>query len=129
MMKAEETTKSIIGTGMEVLNSLRPGLDEKLYEKALEIELKKRGHKVDRQKVYTVQYKGVPIGELIPDLIVDNLVVVETKVAVDIHDAHIAQVLGYLNITGLEIGLVLNFKLSKLTWKHLMADRKSVLSV
>lgn len=129
MLKVEETTKSIIGAGMEVLNTLRPGLDEKLYERALALEFKRRGCQVNQQKIYSVEYKGEIIGDLIPDLIVDNSVIVETKVATEIHDVHIAQVLGYLNITGLEVEIILNFKSSKLTWKRLTTENKSAISV
>lgn len=54
----QEITESIIGAAMTVLNTLKPGLDEKLYERALVIELTKRGHKVDQQKPFTVRRLG-----------------------------------------------------------------------
>ena len=75
-----ELSESIIGAAMCVLNELRPGLDEKLYENALMIELLERGHKVDQQHSFPVHYKGHLIGRLIPDLIVDGLVIVDPKV-------------------------------------------------
>jgi GxxExxY protein len=75
-----ELSKSIIGAAMTVLNTLKPGLDEKLYERALVIELKKRGHGIQPQREYPVHYEGQEIGRLIPDLIVDDLVIVDTKV-------------------------------------------------
>jgi GxxExxY protein len=56
---------------MKVLNTLRPGLDEKLYENALVIALTTRGHRVDQQNAFPVRYEGQQIGTLIPDLIVD----------------------------------------------------------
>jgi len=71
-MKHEEVTQDIIGAAMAVLNELKPGLDEKLYENALLIELAARGHNVDQQREYSVHYKGKFIGKLIPDLIVDG---------------------------------------------------------
>ncbi len=116
----EELTGDIIGAAMEVLNQLRPGLDEKLYERALVIELQNRGHKVDQQKSFRVEYKGVYIGALIPDLIVDDLVLIDTKVADQFHDSHVAQIVGYLAITHLRLGLLLNFKRMKLDWKRIV---------
>ena len=76
-----ELSESIIGAAMTVLNTLKPGLDEKLYERAMRIELEKRGHQVEAQREFPVYYDGQKIGTLIPDLIVDSLVVVDTKVA------------------------------------------------
>jgi GxxExxY protein len=61
---------------------------------------------------------------LIPDLIVDGKVVVDPKVVTVFTETHIAQMLGYLNITGLEVALLLNFKESKLEWKRVINDRK-----
>ena len=119
-MKHEELTKDIIGAAMAVLNELKPGLDEKLYENALVIELVARGHTVEQQREYPVHYRGHFIGKLVPDLIVDGKVIADPKVATAFNDSHIAQMLGYLNITGLEVALLLNFKESKLTWKRVV---------
>lgn len=84
---------------MLVLNSLKPGLDEKLYENALVIELRNRGHVVEQQKAFPVHYTGQLIGRLIPDLIVDEKVIVDPKVVEDFNDTHLAQMTGYLAIT------------------------------
>ncbi|MBI4324620.1 MAG: GxxExxY protein, partial [Chloroflexi bacterium] len=108
----------IIGAAMAVLNELKPGLDEKLYENALVIELVARGHTIEQQKEYPVHYKGRFIGKLVPDLIVDGKVIADPKVVSAFNDTHIAQMLGYLNITGLEVALLLNFKEATLTWKR-----------
>ncbi len=123
-MKHEELTKDIIGAAMAVLNELKPGLDEKLYENALVIELTERGHTVEQQREYPVHYKGHFIGKLIPDLIVDGLVIADPKVVSAFNDSHIAQMLGYLNITGLEVALLLNFKEARLDWKRVVHERK-----
>jgi GxxExxY protein len=119
-MKHEELTGDIIGAAMAVLNELKPGLDEKLYENALVIELVARGHTVEQQREYSVHYRGHFIGKLIPDLIVDGKVIVDPKVVTTFNDTHIAQMLGYLNITGLEVTLLLNFKEAKLAWKRVV---------
>ncbi len=76
----ESLSRKIIGAAMEVLNELKPGLDEKLYERAIIIELKHRGHIVSVQGSFPVSYRGKLIGNLIPDLIVDDAVIVDPKV-------------------------------------------------
>ena len=65
---------------MTVLNALKPGLHEKLYENALIIELQERGHIIEQQKSFPVHYKNRLIGNLIPDLIIDEKVIVDLKV-------------------------------------------------
>src|SRR5437667_12892376 len=119
-MKHEEVTRSIIGAAMAVLNELKPGLDESIYENALLIELQHRGHIVEQQRAYPVHYRGHFVGQLVPDLIVDGTVIADPKIATAFNDTHIAQMLGYLNITGLEVALLLNFKEAKLTWKRVV---------
>ena len=116
----KELSESIIGAAMTVLNTLKPGLDEKLYERALVIELRKRGHRVEQQKEFPVYYDDQHIGTLVPDLIVDGLVIADPKVVTTFHDTHTAQMLGYLNITGLKLALLLNFKHAKLQWKRIV---------
>ena len=103
-----------------LLNGLKPGLDEKLYENALIIELAASGHAVEQQREYPVYYKSHFIGKLVPDLIVDGAVIADPKVVTAFNDTHIAQMLGYLNITGLEVALLLNFKEAMLTWKRVL---------
>jgi GxxExxY protein len=116
----KELSEAIIGAAMAVLNALKPGLDEKLYERALAIELRKRGHKVDSQCQFEVRYDGALIGTLVPDLIVDDLAIADTKVAAALGDSHSAQMIGYLNITGLRLAMLLNFKNSRLEWKRIV---------
>jgi len=116
----EDLTEEIIGAAMEVLNELKPGLDEKLYENALIIELRSRGHSVNQQKRFPVHYKGQKIGSLIPDLLVDGAVVVDPKVVAAFNGDHMAQMLGYLTITGLKVALLLNFRFAKLQWKRIV---------
>src|SRR5213083_3263256 len=99
----EELSGTIIGAALEVLNELKPGLDEKLYERAMIIELKHRGHSVTVQSSFPVSYRGELIGNLIPDLIVDDAVIVDPKVVSCFSDTHVAQMIGYLNITHLDL--------------------------
>ena len=120
----QQLSGAIIGAAMEVLNELKPGLDEKLYERAISIELKRRGHRISVQKSFPVYYRGKLIGDLIPDLIVDDAVIVDPKVASCFTEAYVAQMIGYLNITGLDLGLLLNFKNSRLEWKRVLRPRE-----
>lgn len=115
-----ELSEAIIGAAMTVLNQLKPGLDEKLYERALVIELEKQGMSVEQQRKFPVHYEDQLIGVLVPDLIVDDLVIVDTKVVASFNEAHIAQMIGYLNITKLSLALLLNFKQAKLGWKRVV---------
>jgi len=127
-MLHEKITQDIIGAAMAVLNELKHGLDEKLYENALVTELQSRGHIIEQQREYPVHYRGHFIGKLIPDLIVDAKVIADPKVATALNETHIAQMLGYLKITGLQVALLLNFKNAKLEWKRVVNEKKSVLS-
>lgn len=113
-----DLTEQIIGSAYDVLNTLKPGLDEKLYERALCIELSKQSLCADAQKQFPVYYDGQHIGTLIPDLIVDGRVIVDAKVVSAFNESHFAQMLGYLNITGLQTALLLNFKHAKLGIKR-----------
>ncbi len=110
---------------MAVLNELKPGLDEKLYENALVIELRALGHVVEQQRPFPVHYRGQLIGTLVPDMIVDGKVIADPKVVSAFNENHVAQMLGYLNITGLEVAILLSFKDAKLHWKRVINDRKS----
>jgi GxxExxY protein len=116
----KEISESIIGAAIDVLNTLKPGLDEKLYERALTIELTKRGHRVEVQRQFPVFYDDQHIGTLVPDLIVDEAVIVDTKVVSTFSETHIAQMLGYLNIAGLRLAILLNFKNARLDWKRIV---------
>ena len=119
-MKHEELSRRILGAAMTVMNELRPGLDEKLYERALKLELESLGLRVEQQRSFPVHYRGELIGTLIPDLIVEGKVIVDTKVVSTFNDNHVAQMLGYLAITGLDLALLINFKHAKIGWKRIV---------
>lgn len=118
-----ELSESVIGCAMTVLNRLRCGLPEKVYERAIVIELRKRGLAVSSKQEFPILYDGVHIGTLIPDLLVDGRVVVDTKVVSNFTDEHIAQMLGYLAITGLELALLVNFRYPQLRWKRVVRQQ------
>jgi GxxExxY protein len=118
----EDLSGKIVGAAMAVINELGPGLDEKLYERALVIELRKRGHVVDQQRVFPIRYAGELIGSLVPDTIVDDLVVADPKVVEAFTETHMRQMIGYLAITKLKLALLLNFKHAKLQWKRVVRE-------
>lgn len=111
---------SIIGAAFEVVNGIGHGLHEKPYENALVVELELRGHTIGQQVVYEIEFKGTTVGTFIPDLIVDDTVIVDTKVIDKITDHERGQMLNYLRISGLKIGLIINFKNAKLQWDRVV---------
>jgi GxxExxY protein len=116
----QQLSEAIIGAAMKVLNTLKPGLDEKAYENALVVELTNRGHQVQQQKRYDVRYEGVLIDTLVPDLLVNDVVIVDPKVCEIFTPTHMAQMIGYLAITDLQLALLLNFKFSDLRWQRVV---------
>ena len=115
-----ELSAQIIGAAMKVLNGLKPGLDEKIYENSLVLELIAQGHQVEQQRRFPVYYRDHLVGTLIPDILVHERVIVDPKIVAAFTDDHVAQMLGYLAITDLELALLLNFKLAKLQWKRVV---------
>ncbi len=108
-MKHEETTKEIIGAFYTVYNTLGYGFLEKVYERAMAIELRKRGMQVVCQYPITVTYDGQVVGEYIADMLVEDRVIVEFKAVRRLLTEHEAQLLNYLNATVYEVGLLFNF--------------------
>ena len=104
-----ETTERIITGAIEVHRHLGPGLLEAVYEEALCVELRGSGLAFKRQIGVPLYYKGHPVSEHRPDLIVDDVVIVEIKSVDRLHSIHTAQMLTYLRVTGKRVGLLLNF--------------------
>ena len=105
----QELTKSIIGIYYNVYNELGFGFLEKVYHKSLLIELKRNGYKIDSEKKVNVYYKNEIVGEYIPDIIINDSVIVELKCVEYLTDIHENQLLNYLKATDCEVGLILNF--------------------
>ena len=104
-----ELTRRIIGCGLEVHRRLGPGLLENVYESALCIEMRAQGLSYERQVGIPLYYRGELISEHRPDLIVEKEVIVEVKSVERFSPLHWAQVLTYLRVSGLRVGLLLNF--------------------
>lgn len=111
---------AVVGSAMEVLNELGHGLHEKPYENALVVEFGLRKVPSEQQRQFDVLYKGHPVGLFVPDLIAFSAVVVDTKVVDRITDVERGQMLNYLRITKLRVGVTLNFKHPKLEWERLV---------
>lgn len=116
----EKTTSAIIGAAFEVHQQLGYGFLERVYQRALQVELVRRGASAEIEKRIQVQYKGVVVGDYDADLIVDNCVVVEIKVAPQYDKRDEAQLLNELKATGVKVGLLLNFGRAKVEYKRLV---------
>src|SRR5690606_164265 len=115
-MTENEISKKIIGSAIEVHKQLGPGLLESSYEICLAHELRQRGLEVMTQVVLPVRYKEVKLeaGYRI-DLIVENKVIIEVKAVEEFSGVHLAQILTYLRLSDIRLGLLINFNVAKLT--------------
>jgi GxxExxY protein len=111
---------AIMNSAFEVANTIGHGLHEKPYENALVVELGLRGIAVDQQRNFPIRYKGLQVGLFVPDVIVDGKVIVDAKTIDRIGDVEIGQMLNYLRITGLRVGLIINFKNPKVRWERVI---------
>jgi GxxExxY protein len=117
---------SVVNAALEVLNKLGHGFHEKPYENALVVELNLRGMSCQQQRCFNVFYKGTKVGEYIPDLIANDAIIVEPKVIDKISDHERGRMINYLRITGLPVGLILNFRRAKLEWERvILTDPKA----
>jgi len=111
----EELTKRIIGCAIEVHKILGPGLLESVYEECLCHELRHQGLIVDRQKALSLQYKGIQLDcSFRLDIVAENRVVIELKCVDKITPVHEAQLLTYLKLSGIKVGLIINLYTSVL---------------
>ncbi|PHI18668.1 GxxExxY protein [Lewinellaceae bacterium SD302] len=101
--------KKIIGCFYRVYNELGYGFLEKVYEKAMMIELASEGLKAINQYPINVVYHNIIIGEYKADLMIEDKVIVEIKAASEFHERFEAQLLNYLKATDIEVGLLINF--------------------
>ena len=116
----KEITKTIIGAAFEVYNYLGYGFLERIYHRALQVELLQRGFRAELEKRITVRYKDAIIGEYDADLIVEDCVLVEIKIASQYDKRDEAQLLNELKATGVKLGLLINFGRTKVEFKRLV---------
>ena len=113
-------TEGIIGAAFEVYNHLGYGFLERVYHRALQVELLRRGLAAESERRITVRYKDVIVGEYDADLMVEDCVLVEVKIAAQYDKRDEAQLLNELKATGIKIGLLLNFGRAKVEFKRLV---------
>ncbi len=110
--------KAIIGAAFEVHGQLGYGFLERVYQRAMQVELVQRGISAEIEKRLTVRYKNVVVGDYDADLLVQDVVLVEIKVAPQYDKRDEAQLLNELKATDLKLGLLLNFGRSKVEFRR-----------
>ena len=113
-----ELTESIIGAAFEVHNVLGYGFLEKVYQRALQAELLRRGYAAETERALAVNYKGIVVGDYFADLVVEEKVLVELKVAADLNLHDEAQLINELKATGIRVGLLINFGRTRVEYRR-----------
>jgi GxxExxY protein len=122
--KYTELTGKIIGCAMKVHNTLGNGFQEVIYQRCLALEMEKQGLQFQREMEMPIYYEGVEVGQRRVDFLVEGKIMVELKAITEMEKVHIAQALNYLEAFQLEIGLLINFGGTRLTFKRLIKERK-----
>ena len=115
-----ETTSNIIGAAFEVHNTLGYGFLEKVYQRAMQVELIKRGSQAELEVPIKVFYKSALVGEYYADLLVDGSVMVEIKVAKCYNPEDEAQLLNELKATAVKVGMLVNFGRERVQYKRMI---------
>jgi len=115
-----DITEDVIGAAFDVQKELGYGFLEKVYEKAMIVELQERGRQVEQQVPINVSYKGQQIGHFVADLVVEEKVLVELKTGKELLSRFEAQMLNYLKATGIKVGLLVNFGAEKCEFKRMV---------
>jgi GxxExxY protein len=114
----EELSHQIIGCSFDVINVLGAGFLESVYERALHIALTESGLAVERQKPIEVRFRSQVVGDFYADLLVEGKILVELKAVKAIAPEYQAQIINYLNATGISVGLLINFGNPRLEYKR-----------
>ncbi len=117
-MKYEELTHRIIGCAMKVHSTLGNGFQEKIYQRALAIEMKNQDLAFKREMEMFIYYEGINIGTRRVDFFVEDFVMVELKAIIKLEDVHLAQAMNYCQAYNLPIGLLINFGAKSLEFKR-----------
>jgi len=129
LLPTDELTYEIIGCAMAVHRVLGSGFRENTYQRDLETHLEEKNLNVAPQKLLGV-FDSVDghrlIGYYIPDFIVDSRIIVELKALPGLDDSHVAQVIGYLAVSGCEVGLLINFGKRSLQWQRILPPRRVI---
>jgi GxxExxY protein len=119
-----QITEHVIGCAFEVINELGAGFLESVYEKAMLVALRTKGLSAVAQHPVKVMFRGVCVGEFFADIFVEEKVIVELKCTKTIAPEHQAQLINYLNATGIEVGLLINFGNPKLEYKRFTRSKE-----
>ena len=119
-LKFEAITKEIIGAAFEVHRVLGYGFLEKVYQRAMQVELIQKGLKAELEFPIKVQFKGTVVGTYSADLLVERKVIVELKASKTYHSQDEPQLLNELKATGHEVGLLINFGRVKVEFKRMV---------
>jgi GxxExxY protein len=114
----KELSDKILGMVFSVHNILGPGLLESAYEGAIAVELKLSGIQYERQKVYSVFYKGELVGGYVADIVIDNSIILELKAVKSLNQCMEAQLINYLKISHIPIGYLVNFYNTRVEWRR-----------
>jgi GxxExxY protein len=117
--KFKEITERIIGSAMKVHSTLGNGFQEVIYQRALEIEMRKAGLHFTREFNMPVYYDGIKIGERRVDFFVEEKIMVELKAIIQLENVHLAQAKNYLEAYNIQVGLLINFGSISLQFKRL----------
>lgn len=113
IMEINKLSSKIIGAAIEVHKALGPGLLESAYEECICHDLSSGGFSIERQKPLAVRYKGIKLDcGYRMDVVVENKIILELKSCEKIEPIHKAQLLTYLKLSGLNLGLILNFNVT-----------------
>jgi len=112
--------EQIIGSAFEVHNVLGYGFLEKVYQRAMQVELQLRGIKVELEPLIKVQFKGVIVGDYAADLLVAKKIIVEIKTDAAYQTVHEAQLLNELRGTGVKLGYLINFGRERVEYKRMV---------
>ena len=123
-MLYEDITEKIIGAAHEVHKELGFGFLEAVYGNALFKELQSRGLKCECQKSINVYYKGEIVGHYIPDMIVEDKIIIELKAVADLRPEHEWQLVNYLTACHLNVGLLINFGHSVKVKRKIFTENK-----
>ena len=116
----QPVTQQLLGAAFEVHNVLGYGFLERVYQQAMQVELKARGVKVELEPKIKVQFKGLIVGDYAADLLVEDKIIVELKTDPAYQALHEAQLLNELRGTGIKVGYLINFGRERVEYKRMV---------
>ena len=116
----QPVTEQLIGAAFEVHNTLGYGFLERVYQRAMQVELQLRGVKVELEPKIQVQFKGIIVGDYAADLFVENKIIVELKTDAVYQAIHEAQLLNELRGTGIKLGYLINFGRERIEYTRMV---------